>query len=61
MKLNKINVIVKIANADKFRLLVEKFNQKAHELNEIAHELESFHFQGEIESKAMLSNTDKVE
>lgn len=51
MALNKINVIVKIANADKFRLLVEKFNQKAHELTEIAHELESFHFQGEIESQ----------
>lgn len=61
MKHNKISLIVKITNADEFRSLVEKFNKKAHELNEIAHELESFHFQGEIESKAMLSNTDKVE
>ena len=59
MELNKVNVIVKIANADEFRSLVEKFNQKAQELNEIAHELELFHFKGEIESQAMSSNADK--
>mgnify|MGYP000858511843 CR=1 FL=1 len=59
MELNKVNVIVKIANADEFRSLVGKFNQKAQELNEIAHELELFHFKGEIESQAMSSNADK--
>jgi len=59
MELNKVNVIVKIANADEFRSLVEKFNQKARELNEVANELELFHFEGEIESQAMSSNADK--
>lgn len=61
MEVSKINVTVKIANADEFRSLVGKFNQKAQELNEIAHELELFHFKGEIESQAMSSNADKVE
>lgn len=61
MEHNKISVIIKIANADEFRSLVEKFSKKAHELNEIAHELESFHFEGEIESQAMSSNADKAE
>lgn len=59
MELNKVNVIVEIANVDEFRSLVEKFNQKAQELNEIALELELFRFKGEIESQAMSSNADK--
>lgn len=60
MEVNKINVIVKIANADEFRSLVEKFNQKAQELNEIAHELELFHFKGEIESQIMPKEKESI-
>ena len=60
MELNKVNVIVEIANADEFRSLVEKFNQKAHELNEVAHELELFHFEGEIESQIMPKEKESI-
>lgn len=60
MELNKVNVIVKIANADEFRSLVEKFNQKAQELNEIAHELELFHFKGESQDISSLELYEKT-
>ena len=59
MEVSKINVTVEIANADEFRSLVKKFNQKAHELSELAHELEVFCFKGAIENQAMSSNADK--
>ncbi|MGT2797080.1 hypothetical protein [Streptococcus intermedius] len=60
MGVSKINVTVKIANADEFRSLVEKFNQKARELNEVAHELELFHFEGEIESKVIPKEKESI-
>lgn len=60
MELNKVNVIVEIANVDEFRSLVEKFNQKAQELNKIALELELFHFKGEIESQIMPKEKESI-
>lgn len=60
MEVSKINVTVKIANADEFRSLVGKFNQKAQELNEIAHELELFHFKSEIESQVVQKEKESI-
>lgn len=60
MELNKVNVIVKIANAAEFRSLIEKFNQKARELNEVANELELFRFEGEIESQIMPKEKESI-